>query len=333
MGRQFTESFDMEVLTGRFDLIISASIVSDSLGGGDFALNCAGEIEKTLPSGSDEKFFGFYVKPTNPTVPSQPIMLWKKTATRLGRISFNASRQIQAVVGDGGGEVIVATGTTVWANNDAHHIQLRVKIHDTTGVIQVLVDGVLELDFVGDTKPGADTTIDGFRMNIGDAKYASMIVNDTSGTKNKGFPGTRRMRGRKPDEDGFYNEFDRSPASPTTAFDKLDESGAPNITDFVSTDVNLEAQSLRFPSHGLIRAEVKAVTYLYHMQKITSGAVVHGTRKISTASNIFDAAATQLSTSFRTEEFRYDENPHTALPWTLDEAQEDQFESIIQSNV
>jgi len=330
MARKFTESFDMGSLD-QYTSVSTTSIVSSSIGGGDFAMTSGGSQEKVYASGEDEQFYGFYISPQAPGVDvNEAPIRWRNGTTVLGRLGFNASKQLVAYTGL---STLVGSDTYVWSNNETRHIQVRVKIHDTTGVIQVKIDDILVIDFLGDTKPGAETVIDGFQ-HVQAALFASVVNNNTSGTKDNGWPGVLRMRGRKPDEDGFYNDFDREPASPTTAFDKVDDSGTtPDTADFVSTDVNLEAQSLRFPSHGLIRADVKAVNYLYYMRKIASGQATHGTRKIATEANIFDAAPINLSTSFRTERFRYTENPHTALPWVLEDAQDDRFESIIQSLV
>jgi hypothetical protein len=332
MARKFTESFDMQSLD-QLGTVSDVAIISSSLGGGDFALQLTGFFTKNFATAEAENYYGFYLQPNAGGWNSAHKQLaWLNGLTILGTLKINDSGKMEAYVGTGGGETLVGTGTVTWSAGQGKHVQARVLIANGGGVIQVKADGVLDIDFSGDTQPGSETEIDGIHMNNTSA-VAAMIVNNNSGTKDNGFPGVVRMRGRKPDKDGFYNEFDREPASPTTAFDKVDDSGTPDTADFVSTDVNLEAQSLRFPSHGLIRADVKAVNYLYYMRKIASGQATHGTRKIATEANIFDAAPINLSTSFRTERFRYTENPHTALPWVLEDAQDDRFESIIQSLV
>jgi len=329
MARLFTESFDMGSLD-QYTSVNTASIVSSSIGGGDFAMTSGGSQEKVYGSGEDEQFYGFYASSQNPGADSSHSFLrWRNAGTVLGRLGFNGSKQLVAYTGL---STLVGSDTYVWADNETRHIQVRVKIHDTTGIIQVKIDDVLVIDFTGDTKPGAETVIDGFQhVHLG--LMASVVNNNNFGTKDNSWPGVLRMRGRTPDEDGFFNDFDRDPASPTTAYTHLDESASPDTADIVSTDVNLDVQSLRFPSHGLIRSGVKAVNYLYYMRKIASGQAVHGTRKIATEANIFDAAPINLSTSFRTERFRYTENPHTALPWVLEDAQDDRFESMIQALV
>jgi hypothetical protein len=61
------------------------------------------------------------------------------------------------------GSNAVAYGT--FMNLDTwYHIQLRVKIADAGGVIQVKLDGNVDIDYSGDTKPGAGTTISYFTL-------------------------------------------------------------------------------------------------------------------------------------------------------------------------
>jgi len=326
MARKFTESFDLETLD-QFSSATAATVVSSSIGGGNFAMSSGGEQFKQFSSGDSEMYFAFYLQPDNPgDNAGHKSIAWMNGSTVLGSLRFNGSRQLYLYVGSSP----VATGTYVWSDSESRHIQVYVKLDDSTGIIQVKIDDILEIDYAGDTKPGSETEIDAFKHEA-DGRFAAIIVNDTSGPEDNSWPGVVRMRGRKPDADGNFNDFDRDPASPTTAYTHLDETGAPDPADIVSSDVNGDRQSLRFPSHGLIRAQVLSNNFFYHMRKISSGEGTHGLARLSDNVEEMDAAPRALSTSFRTEIFRYTTNPVTELPWTLDEAQEDEYESIMEA--
>jgi hypothetical protein len=327
--RRFTESFDMQSFD-QFNSALFCTIANSSLGGGDFAMSSGGAQQKQFSVSDDEWYFGYFFAPDNPGVNVNHMSVaWMNGSTVLGSLRFNGDKQLEVYVGSSP----VSAGTYIWSNFEGRHIQVYVKIANSGGKIQVKVDGVLEVDFTGDTQPGADTVVDGFKHEA-DGVYAAIVVNDSTGTEDNSWPGVVRMRGRKPDEDGSYDgEFDLDPASPATAYTKLDEATAPDTSDIISTDVNGAKQSLRFPSHGLIRAQVLAVNYLYYMRKVSAGEAIHGVLRISDSNEQSDASPRALSTSFRTESFRYTTNPITGLPWTLDEAQEDEHESVIEAVV
>jgi len=52
---------------------------------------------------------------------------------------------------------IVATGITSVANDEWHCYEVYAIIDDVVGVFQLKIDGVLDIDYAGDTKPGATT--------------------------------------------------------------------------------------------------------------------------------------------------------------------------------
>jgi len=340
MGRIFTESFDLETLD-QFSSSTDAAVIESNLGGGDYALEIddSGSIEKTFASAAGEKFYGFFAEFDETNDASKRILLWKNGSTVLGSVRFNSSnRKVEGYTGDGGGETLRGTSTVVWNDLARHHVAVRVKLgNGGSGRLQVKIDNVLQIDFSGDTQPGSETTIDGFECIAGSGKsrYAAFYINNTSGSllRENTWQSALRMRGRKAVADGFHDQFDRDPASPTTAFSHVDETGAPSPTDIISEDTNGNKQSLRFNSHGLIGAAVQSNSFMWHMRKVTDGQGKHGLRKRTPGTTIMDSASEVLGTGFETHIFRYPKNPHTTLDWTLNEAQEDQYESVMEAVV
>jgi hypothetical protein len=96
---------------------------------------------------------------------------------------------------------VIATGTTVFSVilGRVLSVQVHVVIHDTTGVVQVRINGqnTNEIDFSGDTRNGGTGVINiiGPRTVPNDqtAQWTDFIVNDTTGSFENSWPGAARV--------------------------------------------------------------------------------------------------------------------------------------------
>lgn len=75
------------------------------------------------------------------------------------RVAVNAAKQL--TVWRGAGVTLLATGTTVFANDTWYSMQIYVKCADAGGVVQIRLGGQAtdEINFAGDTKAHASSTL------------------------------------------------------------------------------------------------------------------------------------------------------------------------------
>lgn len=106
---------------------------------------------------------------------------WKSGSTVLGSLYWdNTLKVFKLYTGDAG--TLVATGTVsyspVW-----QILELYIKINDS-GTLTFRHNGIQDMTFSGDTKPGADTTVNRIEIcSVGSGYYYvdDIIVNDTTG--------------------------------------------------------------------------------------------------------------------------------------------------------
>lgn len=154
MARIFIDGFesgndDLWDVENNANVISSAGLDMD----GDYCLdlNASGEdVEKNITA-DDEMYFAFLWRYTN--AGSEGILEVRNGATTMVSIIRAYSGKLLSARR---GSTVVATGSLLTIDQ-TYLIEVRIKIHDSTGVIQVKVDGALAIDFSGDTKVGADT--------------------------------------------------------------------------------------------------------------------------------------------------------------------------------
>lgn len=117
-------------------------------------LNAISEYVSKDITADDEMYFAFLYRYTNAA--SEGIMHVTNGATVLVSVSRAYTGKLLTAKR---GSTAVDTGSLLTINQ-TYLIETYIKIHDTTGVIQVKVDGILDIDFSGDTKVGADTQFD-----------------------------------------------------------------------------------------------------------------------------------------------------------------------------
>lgn len=108
-----------------------------------------------------------------------------------------------------------------------HFIEVKVVIHDSTGSVEILVDGQGETFSGLDTKNGGTGVISRIKWatNQNGGIWSQFHVLDTAGSAPQNdFLGDHRIDLLMPTSDGNYTEFGTTfPASPTSHWDKVEE--------------------------------------------------------------------------------------------------------------
>jgi len=96
------------------------------------------------------------------------------------------------------GSTLVATGSFTYNLDTWYLLEFHIKIDDTVGVVQLKVDGKLDIDFSGDTKPGTATTIDSLYLYAlgytqSHSYFDDIAINNVSGTADNSWCGEGRI--------------------------------------------------------------------------------------------------------------------------------------------
>lgn len=119
------------------------------------------------------------------------------------------------------GVLTARRGTTVLASspsnsfpaNQWNYIEVRYVPHNTTGIVQVRINGSLVIDYSGDTTDG-DALCWGFKINGNNRSsvpifFDDIVINNTSGTANTSWPGQPRLIALRPAGAGLSTGMSR----------------------------------------------------------------------------------------------------------------------------
>lgn len=227
------------------------------------------------------------------------------------------------------GSTLLGTGVISIPSNAWSYIEVRAVISDTTGVVQVKVNGTLDsgLNLSGvNTRNGGTGVVSTITLGASsgasmDGWYDDLYVCDASGSVNNTFLGDCRVDVVFPEADGYYTAFD--PSTGTTHYTLVDDL-APNALDYVSTATDGVRDSYGFSDlEALSPSSVRGVQVTVAGQKSDSGSaqIVMFSRVSSTDA---DGAAQNLATtqSIKTQVF---ETTPASSAWTQSTVDSAQF--------
>jgi len=127
-----------------------------------------------------------------------------------------------------GAGTLVASSTNLYPLTAFNSLQVFILVADSGGRYKIIVNGVTEIDFTGDTRNGSNTNI------------AAVLLNDTgtqvnchddfvwgTGTDTDN-PGSVKVAGPYPSADGNANQLDKSPASVSRFYMPSDDTASPD---------------------------------------------------------------------------------------------------------
>jgi hypothetical protein len=209
---------------------------------------------------------------------------------------------------------LLATGTIAINVGTPVLIEVHYKPHDTAGVFQIRVGGVLDINFSGDTTDGA-TAIDGIRIG-GDGNYYASSWFDNVVIDNAAWPGDTRIQAIWPSAPGDLAEWDPSSGQNWDCVDEIPYSD----TDYVSTNVTgktdlYEVTDLVGSIHSVRCIQVSA-------RAIKEGSPTPQNLQLACRSggaNYFGENVPVPAVNPKPLTKLWDTNPATGQPWTKDE--------------
>jgi hypothetical protein len=264
---------------------------------------------KSLPAAS-EYYIAFLWRQT---YLGEPMISFRCGSNYLISIRPNVTTGAIEVRSQGASGTIIATGTFFISTNTTYHFQIRCKIHDSTGVVQVKINDVLDASYTGDTKPGTDTNIDNviFEGSGGNQmRYIDDII-----VNNAAWPGVLKIVGLSPHAAGSTTQWTTSVSTPN--WECVNEA-PPSDTDYVSTAT---ADQIDTYSVGNLPAGVgaiKAVQVFGRVKKETSGSPSKANMVVRTNSTDYFGNTLTLPTAWIGAVGIWETNPSsTGIAWDV----------------
>jgi hypothetical protein len=294
-----------------WDVVDGASVVAARAGhDGDYCLglsNLMGCTQRFIPSVA-EAYFAFRYELTDFDSscdimhlyknPDETIRLYRSTASYLPRIRI--------------GGTAVATGATALDTGKVYKIEVYVKVADVEGRVIVKVNGIVEIDFTGDTKPGADTEFNTVKLGY-DVSYTCCYI-DNFIMATDDWIGDVRMSALKPTADGDLLEWTASVGDRWSCIDEVPFDDLDYIYTNVVDKVNLSVA-------GDLPAGVYSVDYV----QVQARAVFEGAptptklRLALKETNVYAEGEQEVPSVAKPLYHGWNKNPRTNVAWTVGE--------------
>lgn len=200
-----------------------------------------------------------------------------------------------------------------------HYIEIKVTVHDTTGAIEVRIDGsatpVINLSNVDTKNGGTKTTIDSFSFYTSNGNGMSlddMYILNPNGSANTAFLGDVRVETIVPTGPGANTGLTPSTGANWAAVDELPA----NTSDTVASDVAGTKDTYTMGDLSAGAGTVYAVQVGAYAQKTDSGArQIKPVVRHSGAD--YSGTALPVGTSYGYVFAIYETNPGTSATWTV----------------
>ena len=199
---------------------------------------------------------------------------------------------------------LLGTGATFVQQSRWYSIEMKVVIHDTTGSIELRIDGVVELNLTNiDTRSGGTGFVDRIRLgrNVNfpqfDAFFDDLYVCDTAGSVNNDFLGDVRVEALLPTANGNSSVLVGSDGNSTDNYLLVDEASPNSDTDYVESSAVGDKDTYVFGNLSPSSGTVFGVLVLPYIRKTDAGI-----RKMASVARVsgteVDSADKTLSTSY-----------------------------------
>jgi|WetSurSiteA1Bulk_404760.scaffolds.fasta_scaffold01970_5 hypothetical protein len=239
-GAEFGDMLGWDVATGQITTTrrTGAYALTTSVGGGEYT------FQKNFTA-VDELFIrmGLRIEYSS----TGYMMALRKGSTYIGGIKHDTTfNQLRLYVGNPSGGTLVASGSITFAQQAWYLLEWRLKIADSGGVSQVKIDGVMDMDYTGDTKPGADTTIDNWYTHSGSGWMTCQIddigfntIDNSDGKNDNSWLGDGHIELLKPNgnspDGGWADQFVGSDGNSTDNYALVDDV-PPSASDYVQSE-------------------------------------------------------------------------------------------------
>lgn len=254
--------------------------------------------------------------------PGQEILsFWDGVTTLHCSVGITAAGAIAAYRnGSSSGVLLGTSAATPIAQDSQNYIEVKATVHDTTGAIEVRVNGVAVLTLTNvDTRNAGTGQINLIRIGQVNAsggahyRYDDLYVSDTTGSTNNNYLGDVRIDTLYPTSDGNYAQF--TPSTGTDHYALVDEA-TPNTTDYNDGAAVNDRDSYGMGNLAALSSQtVYGVQVNAAIMKDDAGAKSAATFVRSSSTN-GDGASTALGTSQVYVSQVFETDPNGSIAWT-----------------
>ena len=177
-----------------------------------------------------------------------------------------------------------------------HHFEMKVRIHDTLGTVEIKIDGttILDLGPIDTRNLGAVGTVDNIQMgaNSGSALLIdNFVLMDDQGGVNDDFVGDVVIEAHEPNGNGNYSDWDGSDGNQVDNYLQVDETPHDGDTTYNAAQVNTDKDTYQVADLVATVGTILAVqSEMIHRHEGAGGTLRHMLRRSST--DQFGAAKT-----------------------------------------
>ena len=250
------------------------------------------------------------------------IWYYREAGTSHLLVELTAANKIIVKRGDG---TTLATGTTTITNATWFYLQIKAKIHDTTGSVQIKVNGTDEINISGvDTRNGATGVVDNIWMGESSQReYDDMVFMDTSGSSLNDFLLERRIETLLVDGAGATTQWTPSAGA---NFENVDDpiSGIDDDTTYNKSSTTGQKDTFSFGNLSGIAGTISAVQVNMVTRKDDAG--LHSVKPVVRHSGTdYDGTEVFLPEQYVYKRQVYTTNPGTSAAWTVANVNAAQF--------
>ncbi len=251
--------------------------------------------------------------------------------------SFTTNHISLRMIADGTIQVYRGTTTLLGTTSESFFVaaaspayfEMKVKLHDTTGTVEIRKDGTDVLNLTSqDTKNGGTGTVfDAVKWYSHDESYMvldDIYINNEQGTKNTGFLGPVVVETKFPNGNGNYSNFVGSDGNSIDNYLLIDEE--PNHdgdTTYVESSTDTDRDSYDFEDLTITTGDVLAVRAGVVMRNTGTAENVQLSTRIVTTD--YDSPTKTVPSSYDFIEHCWDVSPATAVAWTITELNAAEF--------
>jgi len=291
----YTDGFDLQDMALRNWTGSNTTSATTPWGVGS-SVQIAGTTNKrNLAAAVTKVFVGGHARFTTIASLNNMILLYGDAgATNHLILATDASGRLQVTRGG----TVIATGTTQLLANSWYYIEMSATISDTTGTVEIRVNGSTEATFgPGDTKnAGTNSTIDAVAIgcSAGTANWDDFYIGNDQGSANNNFLGMIRVQTLVPSGAGSSTQF-----TPTAAPNYSTVNDIPDVTTTYNSDtVSGHRDTFAMGDLTAATSSVLAVQQVMHGKQLDAGVatikqaqksgatVSYGTTKTLTASTV-----------------------------------------------
>jgi hypothetical protein len=321
MTRVWSEGFEMGDLVGYTLPTATLPTISTTRRSGSYAVHIHGgnytncKLQKSITAGS-EFYFRVAVYINNFAYTANHNIYFMNGSNTVGSIQFNNSNYIYISING-----LTDTGSTLLLVNTWYLIEVHIKVDNTTGVLEVKLEGIPEVDVSGDTQ-GSYSTIDSivFLDSSDDQIWIDDIaLNDTAGAADNSWCGDGKIIKLTPDDD-VTTELTQYPAL-TDHHADVDDYPADGDTTYVQGTVVDEEDLYELSASGLVAADVDTINRVWVESRSKDTVASGGEVALFIVSNAVEdtGADVILTTTYTTkvlsEEFL--QNPDGPAAWSV----------------